>query len=172
MPATRSPQCEPVPFIYAAPLSIRHLLARSQDGRHHLCGGRSIHFCEGRAHQPGHRRSELADLILGTRYLIVQRATAELSGRFQVQPLTYDRAAFAAVKESPIKPVALVHGDPFKKLVETGVSPQGYDAYIVITKAKANFGSSIRKIEGVGVINGGRPAAVFVSEEIDARNGK
>jgi hypothetical protein len=83
---------------------------------------------------------------------IVHRATAELSGRFQVQPLTYDRAAFAAVKESPIKPVALVHGDPFKKLVETGVSPQGYDAYIVITKAKANFGSSIRKIESVGVI--------------------
>jgi hypothetical protein len=84
--------------------------------------------------------------------LIVQQATAALGGRFQVQPVTYDRAAFAAVRESPIKPVALVRGNPFKKLVETEVSPPGLDAYVVITKAKANFGSGSRKIEGVGLI--------------------
>jgi hypothetical protein len=84
--------------------------------------------------------------------MIVQQATATLSGRFQVQRVTYDRAAFAAIKESPIKPVALVRGDPFKKLVESQVSPQGLDAYIVITKAKANFGGGNRKIEGVGLI--------------------
>jgi hypothetical protein len=84
--------------------------------------------------------------------LIVQQATAALSGRFQVQRVTYDRAAFAAIKESPIRPVALVSGDPFKKLVQSEVTPQGLDAYVVITKAKANFGGGVRKIEGVGVI--------------------
>jgi hypothetical protein len=84
--------------------------------------------------------------------LFVQQATAALSARFQVQPVTYDRAAFAAIKESPIKPVELVSGDPIKKLVETGVTPQGLDAYIVITRARANFGGGIRKIEGVGLV--------------------
>ncbi len=73
--------------------------------------------------------------------LIVQQATAALSGRFQVQPVSYKRAAFAMIeKDSPVAPVNFIRGDPFKKLVETEVSPQGLDAYIVITKAKANFG--------------------------------
>jgi len=84
--------------------------------------------------------------------LIVRQTTAALSGRFQVRPVTYDRAAFAAVRESPIKPVALVGGDPIKKLIESEVSSQGLDAYIVITKAKVNFGAGHRKIEGVGLI--------------------
>src|ERR1700688_2774483 len=61
--------------------------------------------------------------------LIVQQATTELNGRFQVQPTSYNRAAFAAVKDSPVTPVNLVRGDPFKKLVQTDVSPQGLDAY-------------------------------------------
>jgi hypothetical protein len=84
--------------------------------------------------------------------LFVQQATAALGARFQVQPVTYNRAAFAAIKESPIKPVTLVGGDPIKKLVETEVTPQGLDAYIVITRARANFGGGIRKIEGVGLV--------------------
>jgi len=70
-----------------------------------------------------------------------------MNGRFQVQPVSYNRAAFAAVKDSPIAPVNLVRRDPFKKLVQTEVSPQGLDAYIVITKAKSNFGRGARKVE-------------------------
>jgi hypothetical protein len=69
-----------------------------------------------------------------------------------VQPVTYQRAAFTDIKESAITPVNLVRGDPFKKLVESEVSPQGLDAYIVITKAKANFGGGNRRLEGVGLI--------------------
>jgi hypothetical protein len=87
--------------------------------------------------------------------LIVQQATTALSGRFQVQPVSYQRAAFAAIKDSPIAPVNLVRGDPFKKLVQTEVSPQGLDAYIVITKAKSNFGGGGRKVEGIGFITYG-----------------
>jgi hypothetical protein len=81
--------------------------------------------------------------------LIVQQATTLLNGRFSVQPVSYSRAAFAAIRESAVAPVNLIHGDPFKKLVRTDVSPQGLDAYIVITRAKSKLGSG-RKVEGVG----------------------
>jgi hypothetical protein len=87
--------------------------------------------------------------------LIVQQATTALSGRFQVQPVSYNRAAFAAIKDSPVAPINLARGDPFRKLVRTEVSPQGLDAYIVITKAKSNFGSGGRKVEGIGFITYG-----------------
>src|SRR5712671_3279435 len=44
---------------------------------------------------------------------IVQQATAALSGRFQVQPVTYNRAAFATIeKDSVVAPVNLIRGDP------------------------------------------------------------
>jgi hypothetical protein len=88
--------------------------------------------------------------------LIVQQATAALSGRFQVQPVSYRRAAFAMIeKDSAVAPVNLIRGDPYKKLVQTEVSPQGLDAYIVITKAKANFGGGGRKVEGIGFLTYG-----------------
>jgi hypothetical protein len=93
--------------------------------------------------------------------MIVQQATAALSGRFQVQPVSYRRAAFAAVKDSPVTPVNLVRGDPIKKLVQTEVSPQGLDAYIVITKAKSNFGGGARKVEGIGFISYGTLLASY-----------
>ena len=86
--------------------------------------------------------------------MIVKQATAALSGRFQVQPVSYKRAAFATVeKDSPLKPVNLVRGDPFKKLVQNEVTPQGLDAYVVITKAKANFGVGGRQVEGIGYVS-------------------
>ncbi|MET0677895.1 MAG: hypothetical protein ABW175_19015 [Bradyrhizobium sp.] len=84
--------------------------------------------------------------------LIVQRVGEALSVRFQVQPVSYPRATFAAIQESAITGVDLIRSDPFRKLVRTEVSPQGLDAYIVITRAKAPFGSSSRKVEGVGLI--------------------
>jgi hypothetical protein len=108
--------------------------------------------------------------------MIVQQATAALSGRFQVQPVSYKRAAFAAVKDSPVAPVNLIRGDVFKKLVQTEVSPQGLDAYIVITKAKANFGGGGRKVEGIGFITYGTLLAsysqIHVLYEIRVYDGK
>jgi hypothetical protein len=87
--------------------------------------------------------------------LIVQQVTEILSGRFQVQPVSYTRHAFAAVKDSIVAPANVIRGDPFKKLVQTEVSPQGLDAYIVITKAKSNFGGGSRKVEGIGFLSYG-----------------
>ncbi|WKA29511.1 hypothetical protein [Bradyrhizobium roseum] len=81
--------------------------------------------------------------------LIVRQATAVLNGRYQVQTVNYPRAAFAAVRESAIGPVNLISGDPFKVLVRRDVSPQGLDAYVVITRAKSTLGTG-RKVEGFG----------------------
>lgn len=84
--------------------------------------------------------------------LIVNQASAALSGHFQVQPVSYKRAAFATVeKDSPLRPVNVLN-DPFKKLVQSEVSPQGLDAYVIITKAKANLGAGGRKVEGIGYV--------------------
>ena len=108
--------------------------------------------------------------------LIVQQAATALSKRFQVQPVSYQRAAFAAIKDSPATPVNLIRGDPFKKLVQTEVSPQGLDAYIVITKAKSNFGSGVRKVEGIGFVTYGTLLAsynqIYALYEIRVFDGK
>jgi hypothetical protein len=107
--------------------------------------------------------------------LIVQQATTALSGRFQVQPVSYQRSAFAAIKDSPVAPINLMRGDPFKKLVQTEVSPEGLDAYIVITKAKSNFGGG-RKVEGIGFITYGTVLAsynqIYALYEIRVFDGK
>jgi hypothetical protein len=94
--------------------------------------------------------------------LIVQQITAALNGRFQVQPVSYQREAFAAAeKDSVITPVNVMRGDPFKKLVQTTVFPQGLDAYIVITKAKSSFGGGGRKLEGIGFLSYGTVLASY-----------
>ena len=81
--------------------------------------------------------------------LVVQQATTLLNGRFRVQPVSYPRAKFAAIKEPAVIPVNLIRGDPFKALVRTDASPQGLDAYIVITRAKSKLGSG-GNVEGLG----------------------
>jgi hypothetical protein len=81
--------------------------------------------------------------------LVVRQATTLLNGRFQVQPVSYPRDAFAAIRESVVAPVNLVRGDPFKAVVRTDVSPKGLDAYVVISRAKSKFGSG-RTVEGIG----------------------
>ncbi|MDD1526976.1 hypothetical protein C7U92_06405 [Bradyrhizobium sp. WBOS7] len=82
--------------------------------------------------------------------LIVQQATRLLDGRFRVQPVSYRRAAFAAIRDSAVAPVNLLRSDPFKELVRSDVAPQGLDAYIVITRARSKLGNG-RSVEGVGL---------------------
>jgi hypothetical protein len=47
---------------------------------------------------------------------------------------------------------------PVKQLVRSEVSPQGLDAYVVITKATSAYGSRGWTVAGLGIINHG---AVF-----------
>ncbi|WP_128926767.1 hypothetical protein [Bradyrhizobium guangxiense] len=82
--------------------------------------------------------------------LIVQQATRLLDGRFRARPVSYRRAAFAAIRDSAVAPVNLLRSDPFKELVRSDVTPQGLDAYIIITRARSKLGNG-RNVEGVGL---------------------
>ena len=56
--------------------------------------------------------------------MIVHQATAYVERTFSGAARYRDRGCIAAIKEFPIKPVALVRGDPFKKLVREPKSPR------------------------------------------------
>jgi hypothetical protein len=117
--------------------------------------GDEITFARGGLTGLDHRSQSFPIGSWGLDDLIVQQVTETLNGRFQVQPVSYTRHEFAAVKDSIVTPANVIRGDPFKKLVQTEVSPQGLDAYIVITKAKSNFGGGSRKVEGIGFLTYG-----------------
>jgi hypothetical protein len=86
--------------------------------------------------------------------LITSSAEAVLKQRFQVQRVTYQRAAFAShANDSVIPVVNLLRDDPLKTLVRNQVTPQGLDAYVVIAKAKANYGSTGKSVAGIGMID-------------------
>ncbi|MGT2501476.1 hypothetical protein ACVOMS_12800 [Bradyrhizobium guangxiense] len=98
---------------------------------------------------PGNNAQSVSISAWGLDELIVQQATRLLGGRFRVQPVNYRRAAFAAIRDSVVAPVNLLRSDPFKELVRGDVTPQGLDAYIVITRARSKLGNG-RNVEGVG----------------------
>jgi hypothetical protein len=84
---------------------------------------------------------------------IVAQAISVLSQRFQVQPVTYQRELFfAPERASSIPGVDLVREDPIKELVRSHVSPQGLDAYVVITKATLKYGTRGVPLSGIGLI--------------------
>jgi hypothetical protein len=86
--------------------------------------------------------------------LIVGRTRTLLSRRYQVQPVTYRRTAFAArERASPLAVVNLLRDDPIKELVRTEVTPQGLDVYVVVTKATSMYGNRGRTVAGVGIIS-------------------
>jgi hypothetical protein len=97
------------------------------------------------------RRQRFSTASWGLDDRIVQQVTSALSGRFQVQPVGYSREAFFQLEREKVLTPAfnILRGDRFKPLI-AGVTPQGLDAYLVITKAKSNYGSGARTVEGIG----------------------
>jgi hypothetical protein len=86
--------------------------------------------------------------------LIVARVGALLGGRFQVQPVSYRRESFAVRdRGSPIAVVGMMHDDQIGRQVRSQISPQGLDAYVVITAATSTYGSRGRTVAGIGIIS-------------------
>lgn len=99
----------------------------------------------------GDRRSSIA--AWGLDDLIVRQATATLSGRFQVRPVRYRQAAFAAPgASSPITVMNLMREDRITTLLRKELSSQPLDAYVVIVKTRSSIGPSNRTVEGIGLI--------------------
>lgn len=90
--------------------------------------------------------------------LVASRASALLTRHYQVQPVTYDRAVFAAAfkRDNPMTVVNLVNRlhekSAIKDLVRRQVTPQGLDAYVVVTKTSSAYGTRGHKVAGIGII--------------------
>jgi hypothetical protein len=86
--------------------------------------------------------------------LIVSRVGAMLSRGFQLQAVSYRRAAFVAIeRDSPVPLATRLRDDPIKKLVRAEVSPQGLDAYVIVSKATSRYGGRASPVAGVGMIS-------------------
>jgi hypothetical protein len=95
---------------------------------------------------------------------MVAQAISILSQHFQVQPVTFQRDLFFAPERvSSIPGAELVREDPLKELVRSHVSPQGLDAYVVITKATLKYGTRGVPVSGIGLI---RHSTLFDSSAI------
>ena len=74
--------------------------------------------------------------------LVIARARALLSRRFEVRPITYQRSVFASLS-----------GDrALSDALRASASAQGVDAYVVVTKAVSQFGTSNQYVAGIGVV--------------------
>jgi hypothetical protein len=74
---------------------------------------------------------------------ITGKVRAHLTPHFDVRAITYQRAAFAA----PISNSAIAQ-------LRSAASPQGLDAYLLITKRVSPFGSTRSYVNGLGIGNG------------------
>jgi hypothetical protein len=95
---------------------------------------------------------------------VVAHAAPILGQHFQVQLVTFQRDLFfAPERTSSIPGIDLVREDPFKELIRSHVSPQGLDAYVVITKATLKYGTRGVPVSGIGLI---KHSALFDSSAI------
>jgi hypothetical protein len=103
---------------------------------------------------PGNGKKAYSIESWGIDDLIVSRAGAILSRRYQVRPVIYKRAAFAALeRKNPLVIVDLLRKDKIKELVRSEAALQGLDAYVVITKGTSIYGNGARSVEGIGIIH-------------------
>jgi hypothetical protein len=88
--------------------------------------------------------------------VVAARVGAQLGPRYQVQSVSYPRAAFAAREQaSPftVSKLTSVRDSRIADLVRGQVSPRGLDAYVVVTKATSAYGSRGRSVAGIGVLS-------------------
>jgi hypothetical protein len=80
--------------------------------------------------------------------LMTAKIRTALTGRFDVRPVTYQRSPFASLAERN----ELFSQERRPELVRTGVSPQGLDGYLVITKSWSNYDNTNQSLLGLGIV--------------------
>jgi hypothetical protein len=83
---------------------------------------------------------------------VAGQVRALLSKRFDVRPVTYRRADVAAPKD--------IWGG-IGATIRAQVSPQGLDAYIVLTSAESQYASTNQSLNGLGIVEHGGGAGIF-----------
>jgi hypothetical protein len=93
---------------------------------------------------------EMAIGSWGIDEMITAKIRAALSARFDVRPVTYKRAVFAAFPDRS----GLIAQNFNPEVVRTQVSPQGLDAYLVVVKAERSYGGTRQLVQGIGSAEG------------------
>jgi hypothetical protein len=92
---------------------------------------------------------EMAIASWGIDEMLTAKLRAALGPRFDVRPVTYKRAAFAAFPDR-----SGILAQNFRPEVVREVSPQGLDAYLVVVKAERSYGGSRQLVQGLGSAEG------------------
>jgi len=98
----------------------------------------------------GNESQEIAIDSWGIDELITAKIRAMLAGRFDVRPVKYRRAAFAEAENRLAIGVEPLRGET----VRAEVTPQGLDAYLIVTKASAPYGQTNQMLTGLGMVQG------------------
>jgi hypothetical protein len=98
----------------------------------------------------GNDSQEFAIDSWGIDDLMIAKIRAALAPRFDVRPVTYRRAVFAAFPDRTGILAQYFRPD----LVRTEVSPQGLDAYLVVLKSERQYGRTNQILQGLGTVEG------------------
>jgi hypothetical protein len=98
----------------------------------------------------GNESQEMAIDSWGIDELMSSKIRAALAGRFDVRPVKYRRAAFAEAENRLAIGVEPLRGET----VRAEVTPQGLDAYLIVTKASAPYGQTNQMLTGLGIVDG------------------
>jgi hypothetical protein len=98
----------------------------------------------------GNESEEMAVESWGIDELMTSKIRAALAGRFDVRPVKYRRAAFADAQNTLAIGVESLRGET----VRTEVTPQGLDAYLIVTKTAAPYGQTNQMLTGLGIVEG------------------
>jgi hypothetical protein len=104
----------------------------------------------------GNDFKEMAIASWGIDEMMTAKLRAAFASRFDVRPVTYKRAAFAAFPDR--SGFLAQYFNP--ELVHTAVSPQGLDAYLVVVKSersygpRSSYGTSNQLVHGLGSAGG------------------
>lgn len=96
----------------------------------------------------GNESSEMAVDSWRLDDVMTGKIRAALAGRFDVRPVTYQRTPFATLGERD----EIFAREHRPELVRAGVSPQGLDAYLVITKSSSKYGQTNQHAVGLGIV--------------------
>src|SRR5262249_18451024 len=98
----------------------------------------------------GNESQEIAIESWGIDELMTSKIRTVLAGRFDVRPVKYRRAAFVEAENRFAIGVEPLRGET----VRAEVTPQGLDAYLIVTKASAPYGQSNQMLTGLGMVEG------------------
>jgi len=98
----------------------------------------------------GNESQDFAADSWGIDELMTSKLHAALADRFEVRPVTYRRAAFVNLENRLAIGVDRLRAET----VRAEVSPQGLDAYLVVTKGIGQFGQTNQILLGLGLVEG------------------